>query len=231
MPKHDSAPPPFTTEAVRTGYNDAAAHYAELFADALRDEPVERGLLAAFAELVRANSGAPVADVGCGPGHITAHLNSLGLPAFGVDLSPAMIELARAAHPELRFEVGSMDALDTLGVTDASLGGLLSRYSIIHLPPERLPAVTTEFARVLAPGGHLLLSFAATDPAQHDAPPDDHTPYDHAVTAAHRWRPNYVSALLREAGLVERTRTLTRPEPTAKRQFTSVQLLARKADT
>ena len=230
MPEHDSPPPPFTPEAIRTGYNDAATQYAELFADALRDDPIERGLLAAFAELVRANGAAPVADVGCGPGHITAHLSSLGLAAFGVDLSPTMIELARAAHPELRFEVCSMDALDTLGVADASLGGLLSRYSIIHLPPDRLPTVTTEFARVLAPGAHLLLSFAATDPTQHNAPPDNHTPYDHAVTTAHRWRPDYISALLQAAGLVERTRTLTRPEPTAKRQFTSVQLLARKAE-
>jgi trans-aconitate methyltransferase len=37
----------------------------------------------------------PVADVGCGPGNVTAHLHTLGLTAFGVDLSPEMVGLAR----------------------------------------------------------------------------------------------------------------------------------------
>src|SRR6185437_13103308 len=75
-----AAPPPFTADAVRAAYNGSAARYAELFADPLlRDYPVERALLAAFAELVRASGGLPVADLGCGPGYLTAHLSSLGL--------------------------------------------------------------------------------------------------------------------------------------------------------
>ena len=52
--------------------------------------------------------GGPVADVGCGPGHVTAHLRDSGLDAFGIDLSPVMIDVARREHPGLRFEVGSM---------------------------------------------------------------------------------------------------------------------------
>ncbi|WP_370097776.1 trans-aconitate 2-methyltransferase [Streptacidiphilus sp. MAP12-20] len=40
-----------------------------------------------------------VADVGCGAGRITAHLRSLGLDPFGIDLSPAMVEVARRDHP------------------------------------------------------------------------------------------------------------------------------------
>ncbi|MBS2962041.1 hypothetical protein KGA66_03205 [Actinocrinis puniceicyclus] len=60
--------PPFTADAVRAAYDGAAARYAELFADSLRDHPVERGLLAAFAELVRANGCGPVADLGMGAG-------------------------------------------------------------------------------------------------------------------------------------------------------------------
>ena len=56
--------------------------------------------------MVRAADVGPVADVGCGPGHVTAHLNKLGVDAFGIDLSPAMLDLARRDHPGLRFEVG-----------------------------------------------------------------------------------------------------------------------------
>jgi hypothetical protein len=43
-----------------------------------------------------------------------------------------MIELARKANPDLRFEVGSTAALD---IADGALGGVLSRSSII--PPRR----------------------------------------------------------------------------------------------
>jgi len=53
-----------------------------------------------------------VADVGCGPGHVTAHLHELGVDAFGIDLSPEMVAVARREHPAPRFEVGSMTDLD-----------------------------------------------------------------------------------------------------------------------
>lgn len=52
---------------------------------------------------------------------------------FGIDLSPQMVVVARQEHPGLRFEEGSMLALD---LRDASLGGLLARYSTIHIPDE-----------------------------------------------------------------------------------------------
>jgi SAM-dependent methyltransferase len=142
-----------------------------------------------------------------------------------------MIGIARTAHPELRFEVGSMDALGSLGIADGSLGGVLSRYSIIHLSPDHLPAVIAEFGRILAPGGHLLLSFGEAEAGDNGAASASHTFYDHTVTGAHCWQPDYISALLLDVGLVERHRMLTRPEPTAKRQFSSVHLLARKADS
>jgi hypothetical protein len=57
-------------------------------------------------------------------------LNRLGLDAFGIDLSPGMIALARRTNPDLRFDVGSMLALD---LPSASLGGILAYYSIIHI--------------------------------------------------------------------------------------------------
>ncbi|MFC9029217.1 class I SAM-dependent DNA methyltransferase [Streptomyces arboris] len=92
--------------------------------------------------------------MGCGPGKVTAYLAGLGLSAFGLDVSPKMVELARAAHPELRFRVGSMAALEA---GDGALGGILAYYSTHHMPPGSLPEVFAEFHRALAPGGHLLL--------------------------------------------------------------------------
>src|SRR5262245_7832575 len=63
-------------------------------------------------QAVERASQKPVADLGCGPGLLTAYPAGLGLPAFGIDLSPAMVALARRAYPRLRFTVGSMTALD-----------------------------------------------------------------------------------------------------------------------
>ncbi|SEB30943.1 Methyltransferase domain-containing protein [Streptomyces melanosporofaciens] len=84
---------------------------------------------------------------------MTAHLAGLGVSAFGVDLSPKMIGLARQAYPNLRFTEGSMTALEMRG---DELGGILAWYSTHHTPPQWLPAVFAEFHRTLAPGGYLL---------------------------------------------------------------------------
>lgn len=147
--------------STRASYDAVAADYADRFADELADRPLERSLLAAFAELVgAAGSGRPIADVGCGPGHVTAHLNGLGVPAFGLDLSAGMIAVARRAYPGLQFEQGTMTALD---VPDGELGGIVALYSIIHIPDDQLPGVFAEFRRVLAPGGCLLLAFQVGD--------------------------------------------------------------------
>jgi SAM-dependent methyltransferase len=140
--------------------------------------------------------------------------------AFGVDLSSEMIGLARQAHPELRFEVGTMAALD---VPDGGLSGVLSRYSIIHTPPERLPEIVAEFSRVLAPGGHLMLSFPG-----HDEPSELAEAYDHLVALAYRWSPDRVADLLREYRLQEVARLVYAPELDSKRGFPAVDLLARR---
>lgn len=94
--------------ATRTFYSTVAADYAERYADGLAGSPFDRALLTGFAETVLAAGTGPVADLGCGPGEVTAYLHARGLPVFGVDLSPEMVALARREHPKVRYEVGSM---------------------------------------------------------------------------------------------------------------------------
>ncbi|MER5551074.1 class I SAM-dependent methyltransferase [Streptomyces sp. NPDC002793] len=205
----------------RDAYDAAAATYAQLFRDSLRDSPLDRAILGVFAEAVRAGGEGRVADLGCGPGHVTAHLDELGLAAFGVDTSTEMVELARHAYPGLRFDVGSMASLD---IADGVLGGVLARWSVIHTPPPELPDILREFHRVLAPGGHLLIGFSATD-----GPSWPTQSFDHAVALAYRWSPDHLAALLRSSGLTEVARTVRAPQPTDLRQFQEVHLLVRKA--
>ncbi|GAA1575301.1 MULTISPECIES: class I SAM-dependent methyltransferase [Kribbella] len=142
--------------ATRESYDVLAERHADVVGAGLDDLPLERGLLRTFAELILAEGNSPVADIGCGSGRVTTLLAGLGLDAFGIDLSPGMVALARRNYPELRFEEGSLLALD---LPEAELGGVLAFYSIIHTPWELRAQVFAEFHRVLAPGGVLMLAF------------------------------------------------------------------------
>ncbi|MBR7830275.1 class I SAM-dependent methyltransferase [Actinospica sp. MGRD01-02] len=142
----------------RTSYDTVAESYAAQTRDALGGAPFLQAALKLFADTVP--PGGPVADVGCGPGHITAHLHSFGLNAFGLDLSPAMAGLARREHPEAEFAVGSMTAL---GLADESVAGLLAFWSLIHIPDDAVPGVLAEFHRVLRPDAPVLVGFHLGD--------------------------------------------------------------------
>ena len=205
----------------RTAYDTVAADYAELLRDELANKPLDRALLATFAELVQAAGGGPVADLGCGPGRITTHLADLGLDAFGIDLSPGMVQVARRTYPQLRFDVGSIAALD---LPDGGLAGALAWYSVIHTPPERLPAVLTEFARVLRPGAPLLMAFQAGDERVHLQ-----QGYGHDISLhVHRTDPDRLAELLGGAGLPVQTRVLREPEP-PREKTRQAYLLARRS--
>ncbi|MEE1766944.1 class I SAM-dependent methyltransferase [Streptomyces sp. JV185] len=209
--------------AVRESYDTVAADYAEYVPDPVDLDPLSRAMLTAFAEIVRTADRGAVADLGCGPGKVTAHLAGLGVRAFGIDVSPRMIDLARAAHPGLRFTVGSMTALD---LADDELGGILAYYSTHHTPPDLLPAVFAEFHRTLAPGGHLMV-VGRVGNGEHRrvrSAYGDHPAYfDSYLLPADR-----IVELLNRAGLVVTNRLVDEPVEEGKREIVS--FLAHKPD-
>uniref|UniRef100_A0AAU2V5Q0 Methyltransferase domain-containing protein n=1 Tax=Streptomyces sp. NBC_00003 TaxID=2903608 RepID=A0AAU2V5Q0_9ACTN len=195
--------------ATRTAYDTIACGYAEEFSAELEAKPIERAMLAAFAEMVGAAGGGPVADLGSGPGRVTAFLHQLGLAVFGVDLSPRMVALARQTYPDIRFDEGSMTALDVPG---GSLGGIVAMYSVIHIPHDQLPLVFAEFHRVLAPGGRVLLVFQVGD-----APVHRTEAFGRAIALDYYWRqPGPVVELLADAGLAVEAQVLRQPDATEK---------------
>ena len=153
--------PAFLTET-RTGYDQFAAEYAELFRDWLADRTWDRAVLGGLAELVQAEPG-PVLDAGSGTGEVTAYLTKLGLDVRGIDLSPEMVAIARRNHPSITFETASMTAVPR---PDATFAAVVAWYSTIHIPDQELPTVLTEFRRVLRPGGHVALAFQVGEEAK-----------------------------------------------------------------
>lgn len=177
----------------RSSYDRDACGYAEKVRGLLDGRPYLRASLALFAELVRDGGGGPVADVGCGPGYVTAHLHDAGVDAFGIDLSPEMITIARRDHPHLRFDVGTMTELD---LVDGSLAGIVAFWSVIHVPDDAVPDVFAEFRRVLRPGGPLLVGFHVGEEVRHTS--RGYTGRPVSIDSHHR-RPSTVTGWLREA--------------------------------
>jgi SAM-dependent methyltransferase len=195
--------------ATRAGYDAMAEQYNELFRTALDDAPLDRALLSAFAEMVRRDHLDPqLLEVGSGPGHVAGYLHELGMTVDGIDLSPAMVALARREHPEVSFAVGEMGALDD---ADASVAGVVAWYSVIHVPAAERPSVIGELHRVLRPGGYALLAFQVGDDTLHL---DEAFGHEVALDF-HRLQPDAVVALLDDAGFDLIARLVRAPDVTS----------------
>ncbi len=98
--------------------------------------------------------GGTCVEVGCGPGRMTGALGERFDHVVAVDVSPAMLERARAAvtAANVRFVAVSGERLD--GVDDGIADTLVCYLVLQHLPArEVVEAYCREFARVLAPDG------------------------------------------------------------------------------
>jgi len=98
--------------------------------------------------------GGVCVEVGCGPGRMTGALAERFDDVLALDVSPAMLERARAnvAAPNVDFRLVSGARLD--GVDDGVADALVCYLVLQHLPSRRVIAsYLEEFARVLAPGG------------------------------------------------------------------------------
>lgn len=158
----------------RAGYDAVAERYAAAFGDELAGKPLDRAMLDCLAELattpgavpgavpVRAPGPVrPVADVGCGPGHVAGYLAGRGVPVLGVDLSPRMAGVAARRYPGMSCVAASMTDLP---FADGAWGGAVCAYAVIHLGRDGRRRAYAEFARVIAPGGWLLLACHVSDP-------------------------------------------------------------------
>lgn len=92
-------------------------------------------------------------DAACGTGRFAALLSARGHRVVGVDSSPEMLEVARTKLPEAEFYLGE---LHDLPVPDASVDLVVCALALVHVPD--LAPVMAQFARVLRPGGHVVIA-------------------------------------------------------------------------
>ncbi|MCO4772353.1 MAG: class I SAM-dependent methyltransferase [Deltaproteobacteria bacterium] len=143
-----------STKGLVPVYDLVAEQYLAQLGDELAGKPFDRLVLRHFAEHV---GDGVVVDLGCGPGHVTRFLKDAGAAGVrGVDLSPAMVTVAQREQPDISFAVGDMRSLDA---RDGSWDAIVAFYSIVHIPTHQLAGPFLELARVVRPGGRLLLSF------------------------------------------------------------------------
>jgi SAM-dependent methyltransferase len=103
-------------------------------------------------------AGRSVLDVACGEGYGSALLAEVAGEVTGVDIAAAAVTHATtryAARGNLRFTVASATALP---LPDASVDAVVSFETLEHLPASDQPRMIAEIARVLRPGGVLVIS-------------------------------------------------------------------------
>jgi len=208
---------------VQTAYDRVAAEYATRIYGELAGKPFDRAILDRFAQM--AGPLGPLCDLGCGPGQVARylwdHTQQPVLEIFGIDLSPEMVAKARRLNPDLRFEQGTMLALD---LPDGQLGGIAAFYSIVNVPRDAQPGAFAECRRVLAPGGLLLVAF-------HVGTEDVHLDEWWEIPVSvdfYFFDPAAIEARLAAAGFVVEESHLREPYPEVEHPSRRAYLLARK---
>lgn len=186
---------------VAAAYDARAEEYVEKLGCLSQMAPQDRSTI----ETWRDATPGRLLDAGSGPGHWTDLLSDGGRrDVLGVDGTPRLVASARQRFPHVDVVVGDLAALP---LATASVGGVLAWFSLIHTPPAGVPAILAELARVIVPGGSLLLGFFDGEAGR---------PFDHTVVTAYHWSADALGVLLEEEGFVV-DRTSSRQAPGARR--------------
>jgi SAM-dependent methyltransferase len=140
-------------EKMKSSYDICSKNYYKLFHDDIMKHDFDQKLLFRFLDLMINNP--IICDMGCGPaaqygGFIQAHCNQV----HGVDISENNLCLAAGLYPDIHFHCNDMTETD---FSESSLDGIVSFYSLFHIPKNKTEDLFKEYFRVLKPEGIILL--------------------------------------------------------------------------
>jgi len=135
-------------------YTDFAGHYEKVFPF----RPPTRDFLDRRLPLQ-----GRILDVGCGPGHYCAALNTGGRRCLGIDLDPGMIRLAEEVYTETYFRILGMDEIGFLDT--GGFAGIFCIGNVLpHLRGSSLAGFVLAVKKLLAPGGIWIFQTVNFDP-------------------------------------------------------------------
>ncbi len=144
-------------DQVREVYQALAGQYDERIPGST---PIDEGFMQTEMDFVlgRVASGDDVLDIGCGTGRFTVPVAARVHSTTALDISSTMLEQARETAAEkgvaVDFVVGDMASLP---FDNESFDVVISMLALMHVPREDRQSVFSEVARVLRPGGRMLI--------------------------------------------------------------------------
>ncbi len=152
---------------VAAEYDRLADRYTIALGDELDGKPFDRWLLSRLGAEADGRQGL---DVGCGPGQVTGFLADHGVVMTGLDLSPQMVEQARAREPDIQVVQGSfvLPPMPRGGdPRDPGWGLVTAWYAFVHLAPSELLPTMVALTKVLCRGGVLAVATHVGTDLQH----------------------------------------------------------------
>ena len=203
-----------TEDDVAAVYDAAADLYADRFPSTGPEQAVDLAMVAHFCSLLSADrpdgpGGPDVLDAGCGAGRMSPSSRRPVAGPSAADALGEMVRRARQDHPGFETRVGSLSALP---YPDGSFDGVLSWYSTIHTPHERLGTALAEIRRVLRPRGLVLVAFQAGEGSRDVAQGMRRLGLDVVLVRHHR-TPDRMAQALRDSGFEEVARLVRAPAP------------------
>ncbi len=160
-----------STDEVTRAYSAHTGDVTGMLGTDVSTTDPDRAVIEPWADTVKGR----ILDVGSGTGRWTGHLAGMGHDILGLEPVRELVDIARKAHPGVRFQLG---AIDDLAASVERWAGMLAWYSLIHMGPEELPNALTTLRSVLEDNGTMLMSYFSGARLE---------PFDHPVATAFRW--------------------------------------------